>query len=200
MMDSSHTADSAAVSCLAQGADVEKTKAGRIARIIEGAGNRVSRGANMLAAVSLLVIAGVNVANVVARYLFSSPFAWAEELMIYLMILIVFAGCVSATWHQIHIRIDLLIERLGPAARAMANGFVTVVGVGALIMIARASLGTIERLYRFDQRSLALEAPLWIPQSLVLVGLAIVAVLMVVRLVVPGREKHAADPQPQQQQ
>jgi C4-dicarboxylate transporter DctQ subunit len=169
-------------------ANVPETSVRQSRRLLESTGDYISRVANILAAVSLLVITAVNVANVVARYVFTSPFAWAEELMIYLMILIVFTGCVTATWHQIHIRIDLLTEHLKPRVRAVTNAVVTAIGVVALALIIKASLATIERLYRFEQLSLALEAPLWIPQSFVSIGLAIVAVLMVVRLVVPRRD------------
>jgi C4-dicarboxylate transporter DctQ subunit len=161
--------------------------------LLASAGDGVSKVANVLAAVSLLVITVVNVANVVARYVFTSPFAWAEELMIYLMILIVFAGCVTATWHQIHIRIDLLTEHLTPRVRRAAEWVVTVVGVVTLALIIRASLTTIERLYRFEQLSLALEAPLWVPQSFVAIGLTIVALLMVVRLLMPWPPADAED-------
>ena len=41
----------------------------------------------VIAALSLLCIVAINGANVVARYLFGSPFSWAEELMLFLMIL-----------------------------------------------------------------------------------------------------------------
>jgi C4-dicarboxylate transporter DctQ subunit len=161
--------------------------------LLESTGDAVSRVSNILAAVSLLLITAVNVANVVARYIFTSPFAWAEELMIYLMILIVFAGCVTATWHQIHIRIDMLTVLLNPRVQVVVNVVVTAVGVVALALIIKASLVSIERLYRFEQLSLALEAPLWIPQSFVSLGLSIVAVMMVVRLWVPRRDSHSAE-------
>ena len=161
--------------------------------LLESTGDAVSRVSNILAAVSLLLIAAVNVANVVARYIFTSPFAWAEELMIYLMILIVFAGCVTATWHQIHIRIDILTVLLKPRVQVITNVIVTAVGVVALALIIKASLVSIERLYRYEQLSLALEAPLWIPQSFVSIGLSIVAVMMIVRLWVPRRDSHSAE-------
>jgi len=162
-------------------------------RAVESAGNAISKGANIIAAASLLVITVVNVVNVVARYIFTNPFAWAEELMIYLMILIVFAGCVTATWHQIHIRIDILTELLKPRVKATVNVVVTLLGVSALGLIINASLVTIERLYRYEQLSLALEAPLWIPQSFVSIGLAIVAVMMLARLWVPRKASHSLE-------
>ena len=172
---------------------VHETNVRRGRELLESTGDTVSSVSNVLAAVSLLLITMVNVANVVARYIFASPFAWAEELMIYLMILIVFAGCVTATWHQIHIRIDILTVLLKPRLQVTTNVVVTAVGFVALALIIKASLVSIERLYRYEQLSLALEAPLWIPQSFVSIGFSIVAVMMVVRLWVPRRDSHSAE-------
>ena len=52
-----------------------------------------------------------NGVNVVARYFFGSPFSWAEELMLFLMIFGVFAGGIAVTWRNQHIRIETIIER-----------------------------------------------------------------------------------------
>ena len=46
-----------------------------------------------------------------------------------------------------------------------------------------ASYRIVALLYSFDQRTDALEAPMWIPQSFVTIGLALIALLMGVRLV-----------------
>jgi len=45
------------------------------------------------------------------------------------------------------------------------------------------SFRIVSMLYAFDQRSLALEAPLWIPQGFVSVGLLLIAVMLVLRAV-----------------
>ena len=73
----------------------------------------------VIAALSLLCIVAINGANVVARYFFGSPFSWAEELMLFLMILGVFTGAVAVTWRNLHIRIDTLaiIHRRTPVDR-----------------------------------------------------------------------------------
>jgi TRAP-type C4-dicarboxylate transport system permease small subunit len=161
-----------------------------VRRLLRSGGEEVSGVCNVIAAICLLAITAVNLINVTARYLFTNPFAWAEELMIFLMILIVFAGCVTATWQQMHIHIDILVGAVKPRTRAILGVIVTLVGIASLVLIDRAGFSIVERLFRFDQRSLALEAPLWVPQSFVAVGLLIVIILMAVRLIVPRRDKH----------
>ena len=75
----------------------------------------------------------VNGANVIARYVFGTPFSWAEELMLFLMILSVFAGAIAVTWRNLHIRIDTFVERAAPQIRQAA------LAVGALVSIVVSS-------------------------------------------------------------
>ncbi|MDB5597542.1 MAG: tripartite ATP-independent periplasmic transporter DctQ [Hyphomicrobiales bacterium] len=144
-------------------------------------GDRVSTICTFIAAVSLAVIVCVNGANVLGRYFFSAPISWAEELMLYLMVLTVFAGAATVTWRQEHIKIDAFLLRLPPSARrvaVLATGVVTVLAIGAAVY---ASFLVVSMLYGFDQHSDALEAPMWIPQSVVTIGLSLNAILFLMR-------------------
>jgi TRAP-type C4-dicarboxylate transport system permease small subunit len=135
-----------------------------------------------IAAISLLCVVAINGANVVARYLFGSPFSWAEELMLFLMILSVFAGAIAVTWRNLHIRIDTFIDRAAPAVRRAAQVVGTLVAVAAIVTVTVASTRIVMLLHSFDQRSDALQAPSWIPQSFVAIGLGTIALLMAVKL------------------
>ena len=84
-----------------------------ISRLCDG----VAHACLVIAALSLLCIVAINGANVVARYFFGRAFSWAEESMLFLMILGVFSGAVAVTWRNLHIRIDTLVERMPPALR-----------------------------------------------------------------------------------
>src|SRR5690242_10720650 len=86
-----------------------------------------------VAAVSLLSIVAINGANVVARYLFRSPFPWGEELMLFLMILAVFASAIAVTWRNMHIRIDTFVERASPPVRRAALVIGTIISIGAIV-------------------------------------------------------------------
>lgn len=55
--------------------------------------------------------------NVVLRYWFLAPIAWAEELTLYIMVWIVFVGSSVAIRTRGHIAIDLLPLVLSPAGR-----------------------------------------------------------------------------------
>jgi TRAP-type C4-dicarboxylate transport system permease small subunit len=145
-------------------------------------GDALARVCVAIAAGALLCIVAINGVNVVARYFFGSPFSWAEELMLYLMILGVFTGGIAATWRNLHIRIDTIIEQTPPAIQRIAKVLVAVISIGIIAIVTVASFRIVAILQSFDQRSDALQIPIWIPQSFVTIGLALMALLIAVKL------------------
>ena len=93
----------------------------RPAGLIDRAGEALTRVCLAIAAISLLSIVAINGANVIGRYFFGRPFSWAEELMLYLMILGVFSGGIAVTWRNMHIRIDTVVERTSPPVQRVAR-------------------------------------------------------------------------------
>ena len=142
-----------------------------------------------LAALALVGIVAINGVNVVARYVFGSPFSWAEELMLFLMILGVFTGAVAVTWRNLHIRIDTIVERLPPAIRRVVTVVATLASIAIIMVVVVASSRLVSLLQGMDQRSDALNAPSWIPQSFLTIGLALMALMMAARLVTSLRRQ-----------
>lgn len=147
----------------------------------------ISHACLVIAGLSLLGIVAINGANVVLRYFFGSPFSWAEELMLFLMILGVFTGAVAVTWRNLHIRIDTLVDRLPPAWRRAVSVVATLASIGILAVVVVASSRLVALLQEMDQRSDALNAPSWIPQSFLTIGLTLAALMMAARLVLSFR-------------
>jgi len=150
---------------------------------VDRCGDLLARVCLAVAAAALLGIVAINGVNVIARYLFGSPFSWAEELMLFLMILSVFSGAIAVTWRNMHIRIDTFIDRAPPLVRQIALLIGSLVSIGAIVTIVVASVRIVMLLHALDQRSDALDAPAWVPQSFLTIGLAVIALLMAVRLV-----------------
>lgn len=144
-------------------------------------GDALSHACTLIAAASLAIIVCINGANVVGRYFFSAPISWAEELMLFLMILTVFAGAVTVTWRQEHIKIDALLMQLSPKLRAMAIVFTGLITLGALGTTVYSGGAVIMMLQTFDQRSDALEFPMWIAQSSAPLGLSLIVFLFLLR-------------------
>ncbi len=61
-----------------------------------------------------------------------------------------------------------------------ATGLVAVLVLG---LICAGSFEIVSTLYAFDQRSEALELPVWIPQSFITIGFAMMAFMIVLRFV-----------------
>jgi TRAP-type C4-dicarboxylate transport system permease small subunit len=157
--------------------------------LIERLCDGISHACLVIAAMSLLCIVAINGANVVARYFFGSPFSWAEELMLFLMILGVFTGAVAVTWRNLHIRIDTIVERLPPAIRRVVTVVATLASIAIIMVVVVASSRLVSLLQGMDQRSDALNAPSWIPQSFLTIGLALMALMMAARLVTSLRRQ-----------
>ncbi len=149
---------------------------------LERLGDGLSHYSNVVAAIGLITIMLVNGVNVAARYFFGFAFPWAEELMQFIMIALIFTGCVTITWRQLHIRIDLLLEVFTPKVRRVLDAIIALFSIGALLYIDRASFSIVQRLFEFEQRSLALEVPLWIPQIFVAGGFLVMAIIIALRV------------------
>jgi len=150
----------------------------------ERVGDLISGACTIVAAISLAVIVCINAANVFLRYFFLSPFSWAEELMLFLMILTVFASAASVTWRQEHIRIEAFFMLLPQKWRNFAQALGGLIALVALGTVIFAGSSVVSMLYRFDQRSEALEFPMWIAQISVPGGLSLIVILFLLRALV----------------
>ena len=86
--------------------------------------------------VCLLTMFIIICANVIMRYVFSSPLYWAEEASNYLFVWIGFLSCANSVAEGRHIRVTALIDRLGERARravALAMNCLMLITFGAYI-------------------------------------------------------------------
>jgi len=155
-------------------------------RIVRAIGDSVADICAAAAALALLIIVGICSINVARRYLFGAAWSWAEEAMVYLMIFIVFAGAVTVTWRNTHMRIELIIDRFPPALRAAVVFVISVVAIVTLAAMSFFSSEVVMTLYSFEQKTDALEMPMWIPQGFIAAGFGLFAILAVMRLYVHG--------------
>ena len=103
-----------------------------------------------------------------------------------LSIACVFLGNGVVSWTGRQIRMDVIVGMMPSKVRDAINLFSELVFIVAALMIVAFSWPVIRDLYAFDQRSQSAEIPMYIPQSLVPIGLSIMAFLVVVRLITGG--------------
>jgi TRAP-type C4-dicarboxylate transport system permease small subunit len=145
----------------------------------------------IIAGVLLLLSVTLNFVNVVARYFFNASFHWAEESMLFLMVGCVFLGNGVVAWTGRQIRMDVIVGMMPPRIRDALNLAAELVFIATALIIVYFASPVIVDLYSFDQRSQSAEIPMYIPQSLVPIGLSIMAFLVVVRLIAGG-EPHTS--------
>jgi TRAP-type C4-dicarboxylate transport system permease small subunit len=144
-------------------------------------GDFIARLSVVIAAGALLVIVALNGANVFGRYFLGKPIPWAEEAMLYLMMLIVFSASAAVTWRRNHIGIDLFVEWLPPFWGRLATFLTGLVAVLVLGFVSYGSFEIVSTLYAFDQRSEAMDIPVWIPQGFLTVGFLLMALMLILR-------------------
>lgn len=139
---------------------------------------RLDRWAATLAGLALLLMMLIGAANVVGTKLLGLPVPGTYELTETLMVASAFLAMALAHADNSHIRVELLIDRLPPRGRALADAFAQLCTAGFFAAIAwfgwSAALHSL-RVGEFSSGSLPL--PMW-PARL---ALALGATLMVVQ-------------------
>jgi TRAP-type C4-dicarboxylate transport system permease small subunit len=142
----------------------------------------------VLSGVLLIASVGVNFANVIGRYFFSASIYWAEEVMLFFMVGCVFLGSGVVAWSGRQIRMDVVVGMMPEKVRRALDLFAELVFIVTAVTIIVFAWPVIRDLWAFDQRSQSAEVPLVIPQALIPIGLAIMVVLVLVRLLIGGRD------------
>jgi TRAP-type C4-dicarboxylate transport system permease small subunit len=89
----------------------------------------------ILSGVFMVLMSLTTFANVVARYLFSSPIQWAEEFSRYSFIWVIFLGAVVCTKHKRHIGIESVVLALPRQVRPWVNLAADLLTLGLMMII-----------------------------------------------------------------
>ncbi|WP_108124019.1 TRAP transporter small permease [Saccharospirillum mangrovi] len=126
----------------------------------------------VLSAASLVSIGLLILAQIVGRW-FGVIVPSAEDFTGFLLVSVLFNGLAYSFRHNAHIRVVLLLERLGPRRRLVELfGLTLLLGLTGYLTVAftRFVLET----YAFGDLSTGMVAvPLWIPQSAMVFGMAL---------------------------
>lgn len=125
----------------------------------------------IIAGVFMVLMSVCTVVNVIARYIFNSPFAWAEEFARYAFVWVVFLGAVACTKQKRHIIIDAAVEALPRRARSAVLALADLSIIG--LMIALIYYGWV-----FTTMSTEPTSMMEIPQYLIYVAVPLSAALV----------------------
>jgi TRAP-type C4-dicarboxylate transport system permease small subunit len=142
----------------------------------------------IVAGIFMVLMSVCTVGNVIARYVFNWPIAWAEEFARYAFVWVVFLGAVACTKQKRHIIIDAVIGTLPRRVRSVVRAFVDLLIMG--LMVALIYYGWV-----FTSMSTEPTSMMEIPQYLIYVVVPLSALLVLLytvrdfqRALKPGRE------------
>lgn len=117
----------------------------------------------------------VNFANVIARYVFLRPFAWAEETMQFLDVWMVMLGAAVITRNDEHLRMDALFLFVRPGVRRALTILNTLIGIGISLYVVIQALEVVQLLSSTGQRSVIARIPMNVMYTSVLLGFGLAA-------------------------
>ncbi|USZ49571.1 TRAP transporter small permease subunit [Halomonas sp. DN3] len=139
---------------------------------------RLSRGAALAAGYGALLLSALITFEVLARKFFAFSLQGVDEIGGYVLAIGVAFSFAFALTQRAHTRVDVLLTRLPPRLRALLNLVALVLlCVFSLFMLWRAGATLGETLEFSSLASTPLQTPLWIPQSLWLIGLSVFAIV-----------------------
>lgn len=136
-----------------------------------------------LAVLLLVCSIALNFSNIIGRYFFARSITWAEEIMLFLMVGCVFLGAVTPAWAGRHIRMDVFVRMAPEKVRNGLHLLSDAALVLTCVVVVVFALPTVLQLQQFDQRSMAANIPLVVPQAAIPIGVALMALVGAARIV-----------------
>jgi TRAP-type C4-dicarboxylate transport system permease small subunit len=122
--------------------------------------------------------------SVFQRYVLGTPLTWTDELSGFLVVAIVMLGVAETLRRNEHISVDLLSSKVTGKQKTLLNlwGYLATAFVAAVLFISAVS--AVDFSYSFGVYSDGyLEAPLWIPQTFLLLGTGLLFLLAFARAI-----------------
>ncbi|MGB3290624.1 MAG: TRAP transporter small permease [Burkholderiaceae bacterium] len=138
----------------------------------------LSRIAVHIAEVLLVVLMGITVYAVVARYLFNAPSLYAMEISTYVLVAITWLSIGWVHYENRHVSVEFAEAKLSGTAKKIAYWITqcTVLLFSLVLVWAGCNvvLTAIEKAYKSPS---LLKVPLWIPYSFIPLGAALLALI-----------------------
>ncbi|WP_158213249.1 TRAP transporter small permease [Pigmentiphaga sp. NML080357] len=147
-----------------------------VARIVRGL-ERAATSLELALASALLAAVAINVANVVARYVFGRSITGADELQVYLMAALAFFGSAVAAVRGQHLRMDVLNRFFPHELRRFLAALEAAAAVALCGFVCFVSTSYAWRIHQIGSVSENGHIPMWIPHSLVAVAFATMVVV-----------------------
>lgn len=143
--------------------------------------------------ITLIAAVLLNFTNVVGRYGFGYSILWADEVEMFILVLVTFLGAAIVGWQRQHLSMDVLRKKLsGPLAALVTVIETATLAVIALLVCAH-SYSYASQMLMLGRTSDNAGIPMWIPHSTVAIGFALLAFVTIWQAVAAllGRSRDA---------
>jgi TRAP-type C4-dicarboxylate transport system permease small subunit len=131
---------------------------------------------------TLALMTIIILAQIIMRYIFSNSLSWSEELARYMFLWISWVGASYAVREHAHLRVEILANMCKGKNRVIFEILVYIGWTAFTIFLAYQGCKATGFLVRSDQRSPALNMPMFIPYASVPVGCALMACRLLAEL------------------
>jgi TRAP-type C4-dicarboxylate transport system permease small subunit len=145
--------------------------------------NALALALERLLGAALIVAVLYNFVNVVGRYVFGQTFISADEVQIYIMVYIAFLGAAVVAWRRMHLRMDVLAQRMPRAIQAALGVLELALVIVLAGLVLYVSSGYVKQMAGLDARSQNAGIPMWIPHSAIVIGFGLIAALSVLQMI-----------------
>jgi TRAP-type transport system small permease protein len=139
-----------------------------------------------LAALAILAMMLVTVADVVMRYAFNNPVRGTYDFTEAMLVVFVFCGMAVCFLARANIVIDLIDSLVGRRTQSVLRRCGDVLSVAMLVVLVYAAWTPATQAYSNGERKLQLDLPLWILWAVALLGL-LVAIVCAASMLFPDR-------------
>jgi len=132
--------------------------------------------------------------QVIARYVFNSPFSWTEEITLFAFCWLTFSGSAIACYENNHLEVDFFYNRLPPIGKKILQALIYIVSIGLGVFMVADALMTMGR--QKGMRSVAARLPIGLYTVAVVIGFIGMTIFCVAHLFMPAnitKSKHGSD-------
>ena len=123
----------------------------------------------------LAVMTLITFGQVIARYVFDYSFVWALELVTVLFAWLIFLGMSYGVRVGSHIGVDALVKALGARTSRVLGAFATLCCIAYALICLWGSWRYVTTMHRIGTLAQDLPIPVWIPQIVLPLGFALLA-------------------------
>ena len=115
-----------------------------------------------VACASVSVMAILVFVNVIARFIFNSPLAVADEMSCYLFVLMSFMGTAIAARRKAHLGLTIVTDKLSPSASRKVQVLMYLIAAVFCLLIVIFGIEMVMSQYALGQETATMQWPEWI--------------------------------------